>query len=241
MKKTNNTRKVYTDSSERNKRIIDLLNKRQKDLTVFMDEVHKPHNLAAIVRTCDAVGIGEVHAVYPEAGIKECRGTAMGSSRWVTTHTHKNLDTGIAQIKSQGKQVLAAHFSNEAVDFREIDYTQPTAILVGSELFGVSDEAATLADNHIIVPMLGMVQSLNVSVAAAIILYEAQRQREQAGMYKQRQLEDKFCETKRFEWLHPKIKQYCDKHRIRYPFINENGDIDDNEWQELRTPQSNRK
>jgi len=223
-----------SESNPRNGRIIELLDRRQKDLTVFMDEVHKPHNLAAIVRTCDAVGIGEVHAVYPESVLRECHGTAMGSNRWVTTHTHPNLTSGINQIKSQGKQVLAAHFSDHAVDFRQIDYTKPTAILVGSEKYGVSQHAAELADEHILIPMLGMVQSLNVSVATAIILYEAQRQRERAGLYKQRQLDEQYCENLRFEWLHPQVKAFCDKHHIRYPIIDDNGDIDDSDWHSIR-------
>ena len=199
-----------------------------------MDEVHKPHNLAAIVRTCDAVGIGDVHAVYPEGVLRRSHGTAMGSNRWVTTHTHDELAPAIEMLKSEGKQVLAAHFSERAVDFRSIDYTKPTVLLVGSEKFGVSEQAAELADEHILVPMLGMVQSLNVSVAAAIILYEAQRQREVAGMYQSRQLEDVYCETLRFQWLHPQVKIFCDKHQLRYPHIDENGDIFDSEWFQLR-------
>jgi tRNA (guanosine-2'-O-)-methyltransferase len=218
----------------RNQKIIELLNRRQTDLTVFMDEVHKPHNLAAIVRTCDAIGIGDVHAVYPESVLRECHGTAMGSNRWVTTHTHSNLESGIAQMKNEGKQVLAAHFSDRAVDFRSIDYTQPTAVLVGSEKFGVSDNAAEMADEHILIPMLGMVQSLNVSVATAIILYEAQRQRAEAGLYDMRQLDDVICEKLRFEWLHPEVKKFCDKHQMRYPVLNDDGDIEDSAWHELR-------
>ncbi len=199
-----------------------------------MDEVHKPHNLAAIVRTCDAIGIGEVHAVYPQSVLRECHGTAMGSNRWVTTHTHQHLASGVEQLKSEGKQVLAAHFSDRAVDFRTIDYTKPTAVLVGSEKFGVSSQAAELADQHVLIPMLGMVQSLNVSVATAIILYEAQRQREQAGMYDARQLSDEYCEKLRFEWLHPQVKAFCDKHQIRTPKIDEQGEIVDDEWHQIR-------
>jgi len=218
----------------RNKKIIELLDRRQKDLTVFMDEVHKPHNLAAIVRTCDAVGIGDVHAVYPENFIRECHGTAMGSNRWVTTHTHPGLSSGLAQMKKENKQVLAAHFSDRAVDFRSIDYTKPTVILVGSEKFGVSEQAAEVADEHILIPMLGMVQSLNVSVATAIILYEAQRQREIAGFYQQRQLDDIICEKLRFEWLHPEVKKFCEKHTLRYPTLDDHGDINDDAWHELR-------
>jgi len=232
--------KDLTNSNPRNDKISQLLNRRQKDITVFMDEVHKPHNLAAIVRTCDAVGIGEVHAVYPDhlvdsnKKLKECHGTAMGSNRWVKTHTHSDLVSGIEQIRSEGKKVLAAHFSDRAIDFRKIDYTKPTAILLGSELFGVSEQAAELADEHIIIPMLGMVQSLNVSVAAAIILYEAQRQIELAGGYAERQLSEEQCEVLRFEWLHPQVKKFCDQYAIRYPKINKKGDIEDQEWHDLR-------
>ena len=217
----------------RNDKITEILDRRQTEITFFMDEVHKPHNLAAIVRTCDAIGIGEVHAVYPDA-LKGCHGIAMGSNRWVTTHTHKDLSSGLSQMKSEKKQILAAHFSNKAVDFRQVDYTKPTAILVGSEKFGVSDEAAELADEHILIPMLGMVQSLNVSVAAAIILYEAQRQRELAGLYNKRQLSETLCEQLRFEWLHPRVKNFCDKNKIRYPQVDEYGDIYDNDWHLLR-------
>ncbi|TQV88791.1 tRNA (guanosine(18)-2'-O)-methyltransferase TrmH [Aliikangiella coralliicola] len=220
--------------SSRNQKIVELLKRRQKDLTVFMDEVHKPHNLAAIVRTCDAVGIGDVHAVYPEGMVKACHGTSMGSNRWVTTHTHPDLESGIKVLKSQGMKVLAAHFSERAVDFRSIDYTQPTAILVGSEKYGVSEKAAELADEHILIPMLGMVQSLNVSVASALILYEAQRQRELANLYQSQQIDQEVFDRLRFEWLHPQVKAFCNKHQIRYPMLDENGDIQDEQWHQLR-------
>lgn len=222
------------DMNNRNEKIIQLLKRRQKDLTVFMDEVHKPHNLAAIVRTCDAIGIGEVHAVYPEGMLRACHGTAMGSNRWVETKVHNNLEDGIALLKSQGKQVMAAHFSEKAVDYRKIDYTKPSVILVGSEKYGVSQKAADMADHHILIPMLGMVQSLNVSVASAIILYEAQRQREKAGFYKEQQIDQQTFERLRFEWLHPQVKDFCIKHKIRYPQIDENGDIRDEPWNKIR-------
>lgn len=220
--------------SNRNQKIIDILKLRQTNLTVFMDEVHKPHNLAAIIRTCDSIGIGKVHAVYPQTMLQACHGTAMGSNLWVETQVHSQLEAGINQLKSSGMQVLAAHFSDSAIDFRQADYTQPSAILVGSEKFGVSRQAAELADQHILIPMFGMVQSLNVSVATAIILYEAQRQREKAGMYNQQQISQQAFERLRFEWLHPKVKDFCVKHKIRYPHINQHGDIQDTQWDQIR-------
>ncbi|MCO7224577.1 tRNA (guanosine(18)-2'-O)-methyltransferase TrmH [Pleionea sp. CnH1-48] len=215
-------------------RINELLDNRQTDLTVLMDQVHKSHNLAAIVRTGDAIGVGEIHAVQASGNVRQCGGTAMGSNRWVTTHVHKTLDEGITTVKSQGMQVLAAHFSDRAKDFRDIDYTKPTCILVGAEKYGVSDEAADAADHHILIPMVGMVQSLNVSVAAALVLYEAQRQRKDAGMYGKRTIADDVAERLTFEWLHDDIKEFCLRHDIRYPRINEAGDIDDEEWQAMR-------
>ncbi|MDH5433587.1 MAG: tRNA (guanosine(18)-2'-O)-methyltransferase TrmH [Gammaproteobacteria bacterium] len=218
----------------RNDKIVETLNKRQTGLTVLMDEVHKPHNLAAVVRTCDAVGIGDVNAVYPKGMIKSLHGTSMGSNRWVATRVHEDLDQGFQFVKAQKMQVLAAHFSDKAVDYRDIDYTKPTAILLGAEKFGVSAQGAEMADQHVIIPMMGMVQSLNVSVAAAIILYEAQRQRQQAGLYQQRQISDELFEKLRFEWLHPKVTKFCKQHNIRYPKINEIGDIKDKEWDQIR-------
>ncbi len=219
---------------ERLEKILQLVANRQPDLTVFMEEVHKPHNLAAIVRTADAVGIGEVHATFPEDVKYTGHHTASGSKRWVKTHPYESLQLGIAQIKSQGMQLLCAHFSDQAVDFRKIDYTKPTCLLVGSELVGVSEQAAELADQHITIPMLGMVQSLNVSVATALILYEAQRQRAEQDMYGQCKIPQAEVDLLIFKSLHPTVKSYCDKHQIRYPRLNEVGDIEDEEWHQLR-------
>lgn len=98
-------------------------------------------------------------------------------------HNHDTLAGAVTLLKSQGMQILATHLSDSAVDFRAIDFTRPTCIIMGSEKTGISQEAIRLADQHIMIPMSGMVQSLNVSVAAAVILYEAQRQREAAGLY----------------------------------------------------------
>lgn len=221
-------------SPARLQKILTLLSNRQPDLTVFMDQVHKPHNLAAIVRTSDAVGIGHVHAVFSDDVKFTGHHTSSGSKRWVTTHKHSNLKSGITEIKAQGMQVLAAHFSDTAVDFRSIDYTKPTCLLVGSELVGVSEEAAKIADQHVIIPMVGMVQSLNVSVATALILYEAQRQRSDANMYGKCKIPQAEVDEICFKALHPTITRFCDKHKIHYPKMDEFGDIDDPEWNTLR-------
>lgn len=168
---------------QRKQRIIDTACLRQPDLTVFMERVHKPHNLAAVLRTCDAVGVMHAHAVPGEHGLPTLNNTAQGAQRWVGLTRHSDPKAGLAELKRKGFACIAAHFSERAIDFRSVDYTQPTAIVLGTEKFGISDQAADACDEHIVIPMHGMTQSLNVSVACALILYEAQRQRMAAGMY----------------------------------------------------------
>ncbi|MDT8408739.1 MAG: tRNA (guanosine(18)-2'-O)-methyltransferase TrmH [Wenzhouxiangellaceae bacterium] len=168
---------------QRKQRISDTARARQPDLTVFMERVHKPHNLAAILRTCDAVGVMHAHAVPGEHGLPALNNTAQGAQRWVGLSRHADAPSGLEALKAQGFACIAAHFSERAVDFRSIDYTPPTAIVLGTEKFGISEHTAAACDQHIVIPMHGMTQSLNVSVACALILYEAERQRALAGMY----------------------------------------------------------
>lgn len=168
---------------ERRQRITEIACRRQPDLTVFMERVHKPHNFAAILRTCDAVGVMHAHAVPGEHGLPALNNTAQGAQRWVGLTRHPDTATGLAALERDGFALAAAHFSARAVDFRELDYTRPTAIVLGTEKFGISAEAADRCQHHIVIPMHGMTRSLNVSVACALILYEAERQRRAAGLY----------------------------------------------------------
>jgi len=210
---------------ERFARLKAVLAARQPDLTILAENVHKAHNIAAIIRTCDAVGILEAHAVSETGEMKRHHMVSGGSRRWVPVHFHPDLPTAVDTVKASGFTVLAAHLSDSAVDYREPDYTRPTALLVGSELLGVSDKAARLADGHIMVPMEGMVESLNVSVAAALILYEARRQRQAAGMYEESRLDPEFMARRLFEWAHPKIAARCRKLGVPYPPMTADGDL----------------
>ncbi len=185
----------------RRERIHDVLAKRQQDLTVLAEEVHKPHNLSAILRSCDAVGIGTVHAVKPTGGVATFSATSASADKWVDLVVHPDIATAVATMQASGKRIYAAHLSAEAVDYRAVDYTVPCAVLLGNEKDGVSPRAAELADQHVIIPMLGMVQSLNVSVAAAVILFEAQRQRLAAGMYDRPSLSERELRELTLRWL----------------------------------------
>ncbi|HBY38992.1 MAG: tRNA (guanosine(18)-2'-O)-methyltransferase TrmH [Pseudomonadota bacterium] len=220
---------------ERYQRIREMLAKRQTDLTVCLENVHKPHNVSAVVRTCDAIGIHKVHAVW-ENQYRVRSGTAMGSQQWVNVDTHENVTDAIGALKAQNMQVLVTHLSDKAVDFRDIDYTKPTAILFGQEKYGVTDEAIAMCDQDIVIPMVGMVQSLNVSVAAALVLYEAQRQRQIAGMYDVQHLSEEECQRMLFEGGYPVLTKVCKRKGIPYPPIDEQGQIaaDDSWWQQMQ-------
>lgn len=188
-------------TERRRRRIYEVLSRRQPDLTVLAEEVYKPHNLSAILRSCDAVGVGEVHAVKPTGGVATFSATSASADKWVDLVVHETVGEGVAELRARGMAVYAAHLSDDAVDYRDVDYTVPCALVLGNEKAGVTPAAAALADAHVIIPMLGMVQSLNVSVAGAVILFEAQRQRQAAGMYAGQRLSDAALNELAIRWL----------------------------------------
>lgn len=221
---------------ERLQRINTMLDKRQPDLTVCMEGVHKTHNLAAVVRTCDAIGISDVHAVWKNERMRVSGGSAAGSQNWIDVHNYTKTEDAIAELKKQNMQVLVTNLSQTSVDFREIDYTKPTAIILGQEKFGASEQALALADQDIIIPMVGMVQSLNVSVACSVVLYEAQRQRQLAGMYEKPTIDESIRQKLLFEGGHPIFAQACKRKGLPYPQIDDEGKIIANEqwWQQMQ-------
>jgi tRNA (guanosine-2'-O-)-methyltransferase len=209
----------------RRHRVDSVLAMRQPDLTVLAERLHKPRNFSAIVRTCDAVGINEVHAVPGEEGLAVHWKTSQGAEKWVGVKAHDNLSVACAHLRERGFHLVAAHPGEASVDYREVDYTVPTALLIGTELFGVSTAALAEADRQVKIPMKGMTQSLNVSVACAIVLYEAMRQRDAAGLYGSRQLDREQRAKQRFEWLHPALTRYCRERGLPYPELDEEGNV----------------
>lgn len=220
---------------ERYHKIRSLLAKRQPDLTLLLEEVHKPHNVSAVIRSADAVGVHRIHAVW-EDNTPLLRGTAMGSQVWVDMQRHSSTQSAIQHLKSQNMQVLVTHLDKNAVDFREIDYTKPTAIVLGQEKSGATADAIEMSDYSIAIPMLGMVQSLNVSVAAALILYEGQRQRDNAGMYDNNRLSEPEAQLILFEGGFPVLHAQCVKRNLPFPLVNERGEIEASAawWQALQ-------
>ncbi len=210
---------------ERFQKVVSVLERRQPDLTVITDDVHKGQNLSAIVRTCDAVGVSEIYAAYSDGNYRAHTGTALGSQKWVEVNTCSDIGEPVKQLQEKGYQVVAAHLSDRAVDFRAIDYTLPTAVLFGAEKNGVSATSRQLVNQEVVIPMLGMVSSFNVSVACAVILCEAQRQRQVAGMYNRRRLSDDSFKRLLFEWCHPVIAGYCRAKKLPYPELDADGDL----------------
>jgi tRNA (guanosine-2'-O-)-methyltransferase len=202
-----------------------VLDRRQPDLTVLAEDVHKSHNISAILRTCDAVGVAELHAVSPGGELARHRMISGGSRKWVRGVVHRDVGDATVHLHKLGYQIVAAHFSPAAVDYRQWDFTKATALLLGAELFGVSERAAALADQHIFVPMRGLVESLNVSVAAAVILYEAARQREAAGLYDRCRLDPLTYREILFEWSYPTAARLCRARGLPYPELDCEGFI----------------
>ncbi|CAA0081088.1 tRNA (guanosine(18)-2'-O)-methyltransferase TrmH [Zhongshania aliphaticivorans] len=219
-------------TAARFQRLRQVLEYRQPDLTIVTDNVHKVRNLSAIVRTADAAGIGTMYCAMPDKDYKAFKGTAMGSHSWVSVQRQPDVSAALRPLKATGYQILATHLADDSVDFREADYTRPTVILLGAEKLGVSAAGCELADMHITIPMRGMVQSFNVSVAAGIILAEVERQRQLAGLYSERRLDDQAYHRTLFEWAQPRLSEYCRENGLAYPALNEDGELVDGlAWQ----------
>jgi tRNA (guanosine-2'-O-)-methyltransferase len=203
----------YLVESQRLKRLLEVLLRRQKDLLVFSENVQNEHNFSAIIRTCDAVGVLNIYYTY--LGKKQKiynENITMGSHKWVFLHRVEDAVKTLRDLKEKGFQVVATRLVGNSVHFREVDYTKPTVIVVGNELEGVSEEVAAEADYNVVIPMYGMAQSLNVSVATAVLLYEAQRQREAKGFYNRPQLSIEEIKTILRKWAHDDIIE--DRKRI---------------------------
>lgn len=164
--------------------------RRQLDLTVVLENVIDLHNMGAVLRSCDSVGIREIFVLHTEEGLKADyitigRKTSGGSRRWVDVHYYTNAKACFEHVKQHYHRVLSTQLSETATSLYQLDLTQPTAFLFGNERDGLSSEAATYADGNFIIPQMGMAESLNISVACAVTLYETFRQRNVQGFYNQ--------------------------------------------------------
>ena len=171
-------------TEQRMNRMRTVIRRRQPDLTVVIENVHDPHNVSAVLRSCDAVGISRVHLVYSVENEPELsRGVAASAQKWLEIRRHPSIASCYQCLREDGFRILATALQEDCLHLHEIDFTRPIAVVFGNEMRGCSEEAVSSADGTLLIPMMGMVQSLNISVACAVTLYEALRQRRVAGDY----------------------------------------------------------
>ncbi|MDF2191976.1 RNA methyltransferase [Paraflavitalea sp. CAU 1676] len=187
---------------ERRERLLSVLNKRQNDLTIVLENVFDPHNISAVMRTCDACGIQEIYVLSTRIAPHKKWGAKSSSSaaKWLTIHQFTNTEECVKQLRTRYDRILTTHLSSDAVDLYSIDFTGSMALVFGNEHSGVSEEIRTMADGNFIIPQQGIIQSLNISVACAVTLYEAYRQKKNAGHYAQRKLQEPMLGNLLTEW-----------------------------------------
>lgn len=170
---------------ERELRLKNVLANRQFDLTVVMENVFDPHNVSAVMRTCDAVGIQDIYILNTKIGKHKKWGARSSSSaaKWLTIHEYDNASVCFAELRKKFSLILTTHLTSDAISLYKIDFTGSVALIFGNEHDGVSEEIRTLADGNFIIPQVGMIRSLNISVACAVSLYEAFRQKQMVSNY----------------------------------------------------------
>lgn len=177
---------------ERYNRLTSVLNKRQPDLTVVLENVFDPHNVSAVMRTCDAVGIQDVFILNSRIPPHKKWGYRSSSTaaEWLTIHQFTNVEECFSELRKRYEKIYATHLSSSAMELHQIDFTHSTALVFGNERFGVSEDIRKHCDGEFIIPQVGIIKSLNISVACAVTLYEAYRQKNIAGHYKDIRLEN---------------------------------------------------
>lgn len=195
-------RKFKTE--RRLEKITKVVRARQNDLMLILENIHDAHNVSAIFRSCDAVGVQKVGLVYTQEKFpKISRVTSSSANKWVDSIRFSSVEDCIKYLKQNNFTVYASILDEKAKSIYDVDFTFPTAIVMGNEHRGISEEFQKLTDEKIYIPMRGMIQSLNVSVATAVILYEVQRQRTLKGLYDKPNLSE--------EEIEKLIDQWCQK------------------------------
>ncbi len=200
-KPTNYIRDLTPRREEKLKRVI---SHRQRSLAVVLENVHDPHNISAVLRSCDAVGILDVFVIHtPEFRSRKLgRKSSASAKKWVNVHYFDSTEACFTELRKRGLQIWVTHLSSDAKDLYEMDLSQPIALVFGNEKDGVTDEAVKLADGNFIIPMIGMIQSLNISVACAVSLYEALRQRLAADHFSTPEFTPEVQAELYHEWSH---------------------------------------
>jgi tRNA (guanosine-2'-O-)-methyltransferase len=187
---------------QREEKLVSVLSKRQTDITVVLENVFDPHNISAVMRTCDAVGVQEIYILNTKIPRHKKWGARSSSSaaKWLTIHQFENAADCFAAVRKNYSTILTTHLSSDAVGLHEIDLTRSIALVFGNEHSGVSEEIRVLADGNFVIPQVGIIRSLNISVACAVTLYEAFRQKNLAGHYNRQDMNSVIKQDLLKEW-----------------------------------------
>jgi tRNA (guanosine-2'-O-)-methyltransferase len=187
---------------ERYNRLSSVLNKRQPDLTVVLENVFDPHNVSAVMRTCDAVGIQDVYILNNRIPPHKKWGYRSSSTaaEWLTIHQFTEVEPCFKELKKRFSKIYATHLSEASLQMHQVNFTEPIALVFGNERFGVSDDIRNFCDGDFIIPQVGIIKSLNISVACAVTLYEAFRQKQAAGHYNEVRLPPEQLSELEAEW-----------------------------------------
>jgi tRNA (guanosine-2'-O-)-methyltransferase len=172
-------------TEQRFNRLTSVINHRQPDLTIVLENVFDPHNISAVMRTCDAVGVQDIYILNNRIPPHKKWGNKSSSTaaQWLTIHQFTDIEECFTEIRKKYQKVYASHLGENSVDVYKMNFTESVALIFGNETFGVSDEIRKYADGDFIIPQVGIIKSLNISVACAVTLYEAFRQKNQQGHY----------------------------------------------------------
>lgn len=175
---------------QRSEKLLKVLQKRQANLTVVLENVQDPHNISAVMRTCDAVGIQDIYVVTSKIPRHKKWGYKSSSSalKWLTIHKFDTIEECVKELRKKYSKILTTHLSSDAISLHDINFTDSVALVFGNEHAGVSEEFREVADGNFIIPQMGIIQSLNISVACAVSIYEAMRQKMKAGHYEKASL-----------------------------------------------------
>ena len=189
-------------TTEREERITSVLDKRQDNLTIVLENVFDPHNISAVMRTCDAVGVQDLFILNTKIPRHKKWGAKSSSSaaQWLTIHQYTDARECFSDLRRRADRIVTTHLSGDAVSLYQMDLTSRIALVFGNEHSGVSDEIRALADGNFIIPQVGIIKSLNISVACAVSLYEAFRQKSAAGQYDRPGLEPARYNSLLKEW-----------------------------------------
>ncbi|HUZ58530.1 MAG TPA: RNA methyltransferase [Hanamia sp.] len=189
-------------TSQRYDRLTSVLHHRQPDLTVVLENVFDPHNISAVMRTCDAVGIQEVYILNDRIPPHKKWGYRSSSTaaEWLTVHQFTDAENCFTELKNKYKKIYTSHLGENSANVYKMDFTESVALVFGNETFGVSDDIRKYADGDFIIPQVGIIKSLNISVACAVTLYEAFRQKNQKGHYEKPRLPEKELNGLKSKW-----------------------------------------